>query len=160
MKVFLLALFLLFESASLAIGQEDPLGQNFLFDESDIIIHSEEADNGETVNKAKSETELNDAVNKAKNRRVEIVVLKNKHKELSKKNMQEILKEVKLQRQKKSQYIKPPSEAIEGLVGNDKELLRNVIDLSNQYNNENERIKSLTDENYLHDGKKPDFLEN
>ena len=101
----------------------------------------------------------NSPSNKEKNRRVEIVVLRNKHKDLSKKNMQEILKEAKLYRQKKSQYIKPPSEAIEGLVGNDKELLKNVIDLSSQYKNENERMKSLTDENYLHDGKRPDFLE-
>ncbi len=96
--------------------------------------------------------------NKAKNRRVEIVVLRNKNKDLSKKNMDEILDEAKLY-QKKAQYIKSPSQAIEGLVGNDKDMLKNVIDLSERYDNETERINNLENEDYINDGKKPDFLE-
>ena len=107
-----------------------------------------------TVPIAKNDTPQN----KAKNRRVEIVILKNKHKSLSKKNLQEILKEAKLQ-QKKKAISKPPSQAVEGLIGDDRELLKNVIDISEQYKNENKRINSLEDENYIHDGFKPDFLE-
>jgi len=102
----------------------------------------------------------NDTVqNKAKNRRVEIVILKNKHKTLSKKNLQEILKEAKLQQKKNAIGTKAPSQAIEGLVGDDRELLKNVIDMSEQYENENKRINSLEDEDFLHDGNKPDFME-
>lgn len=102
----------------------------------------------------------NDTVqNKAKNRRVEIVILKNKHKSLSKKNLQEILKEAKMQQKKDTLKSKAPSQAIEGLVGNDRELLKNVIDMSEQYENENKRINSLNDEEFLHDGTKPGFME-
>ena len=103
--------------------------------------------------------ENNTVENKAKNRRVEIVILKNKHKSLSKKNLQEILKEAKLQQKKNAISKKPPSEAIEGLVGDDRELLKNVIDISEQYESENKRINSLDDETYTHDGTKPDFME-
>ena len=60
---------------------------------------------------------------------------------------------------KKSINTKTPSEAIEGLVGNDRELLKNVIDISERYEHENKRINSLEDENYLHDGNKPEFME-
>jgi len=95
--------------------------------------------------------------NKSKNRRVEIIILKNKNKHLSKKNMQEIMKEVQITQKKKS--FQKPSEAIEGLVGNDKELLKNVIDITDQYENEKERLNSLTSPDYLHDGIKPDFME-
>lgn len=102
----------------------------------------------------------NDTIqNKAKNRRVEIVILRNKLKNLSKKDMQEILKEAKLYQKKSAIGTKHPSEAIEGLVGDDRELLKNVIDMSEQYENENKRINSLDDETYLHDGTKPEFLE-
>lgn len=98
--------------------------------------------------------------NRAKNRRVEIVILKNKFKTLSDKNMQEILKEAKVL-QKKEQFDKniQPSEAIENLVGNDKELLDNVIDISDRYKNENERLKNLEEEGYTQDSKKPEFME-
>ena len=102
----------------------------------------------------------NDTVqNKAKNRRVEIVILRNKLKNLSKKDMQQILKEAKLNQKKNAIGSKAPSQAIEGLVGDDREMLKNVIDMSEQYKNENKRINSLDDETYLHDGNKPDFLE-
>ena len=102
----------------------------------------------------------NDTVqNKAKNRRVEIVILRNKLKNLSKKDMQEILKEAKLHQKKSAINTKAPSAAIEGLVGNDREMLKNVIDMSEQYENENKRINSLKDETYIHDGIKPDYLE-
>ncbi len=98
--------------------------------------------------------------NRAKNRRVEIVILKNKFKTLSDKNMQEILKEAKVL-QKKEQFDKniQPSEAIENLVGNDKELLDNVIDISDRYKNESERLKNLEEEGYTQDSKKPEFME-
>ena len=98
--------------------------------------------------------------NRAKNRRVEIVILKNKFKTLSDKNMQEILKDAKIM-QKKEQLNKriQPSEAIENLVGNDKELLNNVIDISGRYENENQRLKNLDNEDYTQDSKKPEFLE-
>ena len=109
----------------------------------------------DTVPMAKNDT----IQNKAKNRRVEIVILRNKHKDLYKKDMQEILKDAKLRQKRNAIGAKPPSEAIEGLVGNDRDLLKNVIDMSEQYKNENKRINSLENENYLHDGKKPDFLE-
>lgn len=97
--------------------------------------------------------------NKAKNRRVEIVILRNKLKNLSKKDMQEILKEAKLHQKKSAINSKAPSQAIEGLVGDDREMLKNVIDMSEQYENENKRINSLDDDTYLHDGTRPDFLE-
>ena len=103
----------------------------------------------------------NDTIqNKAKNRRDEIVILRNKNKNLTKKDMAEILKEAKMY-QKKAGLLgtKKPSEAIEGLVGNDRDLLKNVIDMSSQYENENKRINSLEDETYLHDGTMPEFLE-
>ena len=73
------------------------------------------------------------SANKAKNRRVEIVILKNKLKNLSKKDMNQILKEAKLHQKKDAIKTKAPSAAIEGLVGNDRDLLKNVIDMSEQY---------------------------
>lgn len=109
----------------------------------------------DTIPLAKNDTTFN----KAKNRRVEIVILKNKHKSLSKKNLQEILNEVKLKQRKNATGIKPPTRAIEGLVGDDRDLLKNVIDMTEQYESENQRIKSLDDEEYLHDGTRPDFME-
>lgn len=97
--------------------------------------------------------------NKAKNRRVEIVILKNKHKNLSKKNMEEILKEAKLLRKKGNKGINQPSEAIEGLVGNDKELLKNVIDMSDRIESETKRLDELKDNNYVYDGERPEFMD-
>ena len=98
--------------------------------------------------------------NRAKNRRVEIVVLKNKFKTLSDKNMQEILKDAKiLQKKNELNNKNKPSEAIENLVGNDKELLNNVIDISGRYENENKRLKNLDESTYTQDNKKPEFME-
>ena len=99
------------------------------------------------------------AANKAKNRRVEIVIVKNKYKDLSKKDMQKILKEVKNQQNKKI-IKKSHSDAVEGLVGKDKELLKNVIDMSDQYSSEVERLNSLGDDEYIFDGLKPEFIKN
>lgn len=93
--------------------------------------------------------------NKAKNRRVEIVILKNKNRNLSQKNMQEILKEAQLTQRKNR--LKP-SQAIEELVGNDRELLKNVIDITDQYENESKRLDLLEEDNYTYDGIKPDFI--
>ena len=109
----------------------------------------------DTVPVAKNDT----VQNKAKNRRVEIVILRNKLKNLSKKDMQQILKEAKLHQKKNAINSKAPSQAIEGLVGDDREMLKNVIDMSEQYENENKRINSLDDDKYLHDGTRPDFME-
>ena len=64
-----------------------------------------------------------------------------------------------MQQKKNAITKKPPSEAIEGLVGNDRELLKNVIDISEQYESESKRINSLEKEIYTHDGTKPDFME-
>ena len=94
--------------------------------------------------------------NKAKNRRVEIIILRNKNKHLSQKNMHEILKEAKLF-QKKSNI--GSSQTFEGYVGNDRDLLKNVIDMTNTYEIETKRLDALDDTDYIHDGKKPDFLE-
>ena len=95
--------------------------------------------------------------NKSKNRRVEIVILKNKNKFMSKKNMQDIMKEVKIQQQR--ERFKKASPAVEELIGNDKALLKNVIDITDQYENEKERLESLDSPNYVHDGIKPEFME-
>ena len=97
--------------------------------------------------------------NKAKNRRVEIVILRNKNKNLSQKDMQEIIKEVQVDQKKAKIQDKQPSKAIESLVGNDKELLRNVIDLTEQYETENKRLDSIKTGDYMYDGAKPEFME-
>lgn len=102
------------------------------------------------------ETQNTNAQNKTKNRRVEIIILKNKNKHLSKKNMQEILQEAKELQNKKS---RKPSEAIEELIKDDREMLNNVIDLSGTYENENKRLQQIENENYTYDGQKPDFME-
>ena len=39
------------------------------------------------------------------------------------------------------------------------QVLKNVIDISERYEHENKRINSLDDENYIHDGNKPEFME-
>mgnify|MGYP004506211705 FL=1 len=100
--------------------------------------------------------ENNNSVNKTQNRRVEIVILKNKNKFLSKKNMQQILKEVKANENKK---YNNPSEAVENLIGDDKALLNNVIDLSNTYESENKRLEQMDNPDYVYDGDKPNFLD-
>ena len=109
----------------------------------------------DTIPIAKNDTSFN----KAKNRRVEIVILKNKHKTLSKKNLQEILNEAKLAQRKNVPGIRPPSKAVQSLVGDDRDMLKNVIDMTEQYENEKERINSLGDDDFIHDGNRPDFME-
>lgn len=99
------------------------------------------------------------SVNKAKNRRVEIVILRNKNKFLSKKNMQEILKEAKEQNKRKHLNNSIHSQAIEELIGNDKELLKNVIDLKDTYETETKRLELLEKGDYMYDGQKPEFTE-
>lgn len=98
------------------------------------------------------------SVNKAKNRRVEIVILRNKNKFLSKKNMQELLNEVQAQRNKQT---KPQAtkETIEKLFKNDRDTLKNVIDLKDSYEAEIKRLEMIEQENYTHDGQKPEFME-
>lgn len=100
------------------------------------------------------------AENKAKNRRVEIVVLKNKHKGLVKKDMEQLLKEAKImQKLYKGKPSKSTSDAIQELVGNDKQLLENVIDMSSEYEKETKRLNDLNKDNFVIDGIKPDFME-
>ena len=72
----------------------------------------------------------NSKQNKAKNRRVEIIILKNKNRYMSKKNIQDILKEAK-ENVKKSKN--QPSQAMQELIGDDRELMNNVINLSDTY---------------------------
>ncbi len=92
--------------------------------------------------------------NKAKNRRVEIIIRKNKHKNLSKKNMEKILKEAR-KNLKKGVEVKNSNE---GVMKEDRELLKNVIDMSDRYESETERLNSLNEFDYMHDGEKPEFL--
>lgn len=100
------------------------------------------------------------AENKAINRRVEIVVLKNKNRNLINKDVQMILKETKLsQKKSKPSYLKEPSEAVQQLVGSDKELLENVIDMSSEYKNEAKRLENINKDKYFIDGQKPLFME-
>ena len=95
--------------------------------------------------------------NKAKNRRVEIIILKNKNKNLSHKNMAVILKETQLMQKKKG--IAQPSQAIKELIKGDGELLKNVIDMTDRYETETKRLNSLNNHDYMHDGQKPEFLD-
>ena len=98
--------------------------------------------------------------NKAKNRRVEIIVLKNKNRNLVKKDMDTILKEAKaMQRIYKGEAANSPSDAMKQLIGNDKQLLENVIDMSGEYKNEVKRLNNLNDDSYVIDGQKPSFME-
>lgn len=96
--------------------------------------------------------------NKAKNRRVEIVIRKNKHKNLSKKNMEQILKEAKLAQKKKENEV--PNEILEQFIKGDSELLKNAIDLTDRYKTETKRLDSLENHDLIHDGEKPEFLDN
>lgn len=126
--------------------------------------------------------------NKAKSRRVEIVVLKNKHRNLVKKDIETVLKEAKIM-QKAKEKTKNTSDAMQQPVGNDKELLENVIDISakyqdelnklndlqkeyvidnekskinqtkGEYNSEAKRLNDLDNDNYAIDGDKPSFME-
>jgi len=97
--------------------------------------------------------------NKAKNRRVEIIVLKNKHRALSDKDIQKILKEAKLEMKKRKSPRSNPSEAVQELIGGDRELLKNVIDLTDSYEIETKRLEQLKNGEFIYDGKKPEFME-
>ncbi len=94
--------------------------------------------------------------NKAKNRRVEIVILRNKNKNLSNKNLAQILKEAQALQSKSN--LKP-SKAIEELVGSDREQLKNVIDMTDQYENESKRLEKLNNDTHSNENQKPDFME-
>ncbi len=102
--------------------------------------------------------ENNTPANKAKNRRVEIVVRKNKNKNLSKKNMEHILKEARLAQKKKSVEVSP--EVLEQIIKGDGEILKNAIDLTDRYKTETKRLDSLENHDLMHDGIKPEFLDN
>ena len=102
--------------------------------------------------------ENNTPANKAKNRRVEIVIRKNKNKNLSKKNMEHILKEAKLAQKKNSVEVSP--EMLDQLIKGDSEILKNAIDLTDRYKTETKRLDSLENHDLMHDGIKPEFLDN
>ncbi len=96
------------------------------------------------------------AENKAKNRRVEIVILRNKNKNLSNKNLNEILQEAKaLQNKTKLNLTKNKPE----LIGPDREQLKNVIDIQDQYENESKRLENLNKDAHSNENQKPDFME-
>ena len=98
--------------------------------------------------------------NKAKNRRVEIVILKNKNRNLIKKDIDLVMKEAKaMQRVYQGKPTSDPSYQIKQLVGNDKQLLDNVIDMSGEYKNEIKRLNDLNADDYKIDGQKPSFME-
>ncbi|MBR2069333.1 MAG: OmpA family protein [Candidatus Gastranaerophilales bacterium] len=99
----------------------------------------------------------NSPANKAKNRRVEIIILKNKNKNLSKKNMAKILKDTQLMQKKKG--IKVETDPTKDLIKGDSELLKNVIDMTDRYETETKRLNSLDNNDFMHDGEKPEFLE-
>ena len=96
--------------------------------------------------------------NKAKNRRVEIIIRKNKNKNLSRKNMEKLLKEAQLdQKKNKNKAINP--DTVNELIKGDSELLKNAVDMTDRYETETQRLNSLDNNDIMHDGAKPDFLE-
>ncbi len=100
----------------------------------------------------------NTPANKAKNRRVEIVVRKNKNKNLSKKNMDKILKEVQLNaKNKKATGVN--FDSIGDIIRGDGELLQNAVNMTDRYETETKRLDSLENNDLMHDGVKPEFLE-
>ena len=88
---------------------------------------------------------------KVKNRRVEIVILKNKLRDTNSKSIDDILKERNKQ--------KELSPAAKELVGDDKKLMKNVIDFKQVYTNESLRIDKVQNSDYEQTQMKPDFLE-
>lgn len=90
---------------------------------------------------------------KEKNRRVEIVILRNKHRKTSGKNLDELLK------QKPQKLDKNVSEAAQKLVGEDKKLMDNVIDFKQTYTRESERIDEIQSIQTEITPIRPDFLE-
>lgn len=88
---------------------------------------------------------------KQKNRRVEIVVLKNKLRAASGKSIDDILGN-------KAKPKKQLSPAAKKLTGEDEKLIKDVIDLKQIYTNESDRIDKI--QNSSNDANtKPDFLE-
>lgn len=98
--------------------------------------------------------------NKAKNRRVEIVIMKNKFRNLSDKNIDTILKEVQLENKKNALQIKTlPYLPNERQVGNDKELFNNSYDLKTRYKSEVKRLDNIDSNDKKDDSSKPEFME-
>ena len=90
---------------------------------------------------------------KQKNRRVEIVVLKNKYKNINSKNIETLS-------QLGNRLNATVSEAIRKLTGDDEKLLENVIDFKQVYKNETRRIEKIENsENIDKMQQRPDFLE-
>ena len=90
---------------------------------------------------------------KQKNRRVEIVILKNKYRNIDSKNM-DTLKSLS---NKKDMSV---SEAMRKLTGEDEKLLENVIDFKQVYKNESQRLDNIDDDNSVNKmQQRPDFLE-
>ncbi len=90
---------------------------------------------------------------KQKNRRVEIVILKNKYRYVDSKNMDTL----KSLGGKKNATV---SEAARKLTGEDEKLLENVIDFKQVYKNETKRIDQINEGSNINKMlQKPDFLE-
>ncbi len=90
---------------------------------------------------------------KQKNRRVEIVVLKNKYKNINSKNIETLS-------QLGNRQNATVSEAVRKLTGDDEKLLENVIDFKQVYKNETRRIEKIENsENIDKMQQRPDFLE-
>lgn len=95
----------------------------------------------------------NSQKDKQKNRRVEIVVLKNKYKNISSKNIETLS-------QLGNRQNATVSEAVRKLTGDDEKLLENVIDFKQVYKNETRRIEKIENsENIDKMQQRPDFLE-
>lgn len=95
----------------------------------------------------------NSQKDKEKNRRVEIVILKNKLRSSSSKNM-DTLSSLEA---KKATTV---SEAVKNLTGDDEKLMKNVIDFKQVYEKETDRINNMQtplDVNRMQ--QRPDFLE-
>ena len=90
---------------------------------------------------------------KQKNRRVEIVILKNKYKNLNSKNIETLA----TLGGKKEATI---SEAARKLTGEDEKLMKNVIDFKQIYKNETKRIEGVNKNQDINKmQQRPDFLE-
>ena len=101
--------------------------------------------------------ENNTSANKAKNRRVEIIIRKNKNKNFSKKNMERILKEAQ-QNLKKKRAVELKFDPVEEIIKGDGEILQNVVNMTDRYETETKRLDSLENNDFMHDGIKPEFL--
>ena len=76
---------------------------------------------------------------------------------MSKKNMQQILEEVQNKRQ--TTISNELSPAFKEFMHGDMELLKNVIDLTDRYESEAKRLKSLDGNNFTNDSQRPEFME-